>query len=296
MHPLADVSVQQEGTPPLPMRSRRTLICVLAVVLIAVGLYLCSPRANREEPPVAAQAPGPPAAAGARQPLEHMRDDRPAMRAAGLRLKAFHAQDYYVSYKPDPELRIKKLDDVLAGRKLGAEVHPFVQTTSAYSASGFDAERGAEIVVLAIARQLETMGWSVVVVPGPAMLESVELQPSPTDLGDVLARLVVMGEVRFVVSTQRRKDAYVTTARIASNVVFLVEDATAPRELFAGDVEASAQVTGQQAAGRTKRARQAAEKVLGSFIHKLFTNPQLRKALVNEVRKRVPQDGSKSDE
>lgn len=218
------------------------------------------------------------------------------VRAGAWRLEAFHPDKYYVSYEPDPGLRWHTLDRVLAGKRPGAEVHPLDQRTADRVKNGFDVLRGGEIVGLAIARQLRSMGWSVGMVPPTQMLEKARQEFPERDLAGTQPRMTVTGDLWYRVVNLGRGESRVSVAHLVSTLRFALvrsvpltiggdTHATTSEPVFANRFQATERVTRRQEPRRTERGKRAAAAVLRTFVRRVFTDRRLEHALLDAMRR-----------
>jgi hypothetical protein len=212
--------------------------------------------------------------------------DQSTLRAGGLRVESYSSQTYYVLYEADPKLQITPLSAALGARRLGARVEPFTQDASA---SG-SVDRGGEIATIAVAKQLQIMGWLVTLAQPAHMLKTANEQLANKaktaraqpegKITPTLAELKVSGSVRFTAVS--KGDA--TVSALQGTVAFAAPDGQA---LSRREVAVEAKVPATEEPVISKRLEQATRAALKRFVRALASDKELARALVAYV-KRLP--------
>jgi hypothetical protein len=197
-----------------------------------------------------------------------------ALRAGGLRVESYRSETYYVLYDADPALEIAGLTAALGTRRLGARVESFAQSDSPGSV-----QRGGEIVALAVAKQLQVMGWLVALARPETMLKGAPL-PEHDKEATALAELQVSGRVRF--ATAARGAA--TVSELRGTITFARTDG---ETVFRRELAAEAKVLESEAPAFSQRAERATRDALKSFVRALCGHRDLATALIAFV-KRAP--------
>ena len=209
----------------------------------------------------------------------------PILTRAGARLVgAIRDQNYYVNYKPQAGLRLARLDSAVAGRSFAFEVMPFEQDDSQALPGGFHVERAGEIVSVAIALQLDRMGYQV------GMQLARALAPLQERLGDRFKidleafgfKATFSGDVLFFV-THARENRHETTARMAVVVALAASKGAQSQVIYQPSMKDSEVATSETLAGASDRARSAAAAVVQRFVKTLLGDPRLEQALVAYV-------------
>jgi hypothetical protein len=198
-------------------------------------------------------------------PSDKPPDRAPAMRAGALRLPRALRAKYEIEFAPLTGLTLPLLDRARAGRKIGAEVKPFAQRPAGGDEQ--DVERGGEIVAIALAQQLEKLGWTVNVLDRAQLRRGLRIPQASLDGASLALR--VEGSVLFALSERG--------ARIDGEVRFL-----AGRSVVVARSSRSAPLG--SAPGRSARLRAAAEGALRAFVQAIVSDAALDRDLAKLLR------------
>jgi hypothetical protein len=211
------------------------------------------------------------------------------LRTGGRLVAAIRDQSYYVEYAPQRGLRWPRLSRAASGKQFGFEVLMFASRPRAVPPGGFAVERAGEIVAVAVARQLDAMGFRVGIDLGPT------LKPLRDELGDrfridldgLALKATVSGGVHFVVQHRTLaqhttpNDAFETRADL-DVTLFLIDRAGRP--LYARRVTESASLVARALEGAAERARAVAAQALQRFLGTAFRDARLEEALLEYTR------------
>ncbi len=208
------------------------------------------------------------------------------MRSGARRLRALYRRDYYAGYEPDSSLRLASLRRALEGRQPRAALRPFHQQPAAPDEDSFDVERAGEILAVAIARQLEELGWQVGLDADATVLPIATDEFPAIDVRAHPLSFRISGRVRFWVGAARQEDGAAHQAHLDARVRIRALRPDGPRTVYARALSAQAALTEQQEPVRGARARKAASLALKKWVGKLFVDLERRGALTKEAARR----------
>jgi hypothetical protein len=211
---------------------------------------------------------------------------KPIITRTGARLStALKDENYYVTYVPQPDVHMTKLDTAVEGKNFGFEVQRFGQSTSQEITSGFHVERAGEIVAAAIAQQLDSMGYQVALDLTEALITLREKLDGKFDIdpASFQARVAIAGDVRFWIEHLQNGKEYQTLAKIDLNVRLRGVRGGESTELFKRRVEDKESSSSDSLTGSSDRARMVAHLLLHRVIQALVTDADLETALVRFV-------------
>ena len=192
------------------------------------------------------------------------------LRAGALRFERSQSDSYSIIYESDRGLRIAGLQTALGKRRLAARVSPFTQKNETGAI-----EHGGEIVALAVAAQLKTIGWLVDLASPEQMRKAARKAIEEADLSGALATLDISGRVTF---TARSKGELVV-ARLDGDVTF--------REPGSGDKTVSAVAEAQEplkSGSRSDALEKTSKRALHDFVRQIITSSKLGPWLVSLVK------------
>lgn len=202
------------------------------------------------------------------------------LRAGARRLETFHAEDYYVTYRPDRSIRLRRLDRTLGERRLAARVTPLEQIPAS---RGWTAvERGGEIVALSLAAQLHAMGWIVGLEQAPGMLKPAKRYAAyRVDLSAAVRVVQIGGTVSFALRHHRAARGHACAANVSGTVTLR----RGGRVLHSRRIDVTERATSARKAGRSARAKRAARDALARFVRTWVDDTKLESALVELVKR-----------
>ncbi len=240
------------------MRPVLALLLLASGCMVKGGAVLTRDQARPTKPvPVPARQlataqPGPVVVRSLDEDHDEVEGKGDQLRAGGLGLGR--------RFEPRVGLRLPLLERRLAGRSLGAEVRPFA--SEAAGAEQEPVDRAGELVALALALQLERLGWSVEVTGRELLAEGLRA-PAATGSSPA-ARFRISGAVGFATTPSE--------ARLRGTVRFERESSA---------VTASLEVVTAAPTGEAPSRRRvlAAEAALAAFVARLLAEPELDRKL-----------------
>jgi hypothetical protein len=204
---------------------------------------------------------------------------RPVLRTGARLVAAVRDQAYYVECAPRPDLAWPRLRRAASGKSFGFEVFIFDDHSSVMAAGSFAVERAGEIVAVAVARQLEAMGFPVGIDLGQALKPTRDElgERFKVDLGRLARRASISGMVNFIVKHTAPEGRFATRADLV--VVVGLGDASGQR-LYDRRVSTSATVVGERLDGASQRARKTAGDALQKFLAAFVGDAKLEEVLV----------------
>lgn len=207
-----------------------------------------------------------------------------AVHTGARRAGAIQEKSYYVAYAPQKDLQWARLGEASAGKKLGFQLLDFYQNTHRQIGNGFHLDKAGELFSLAIARQLEEMGFVA------ALKFTQFADPSCEEKfifkeGDYSKHITVLGHLEFLVEFTSKESGAEARAFLSSSLAFLGDGGREieKRLLFQTNLQAEEKLLSPSLEDASGRFREAAGAVLRRVVKKLFSDPRLEETLVKFV-------------
>ena len=198
---------------------------------------------------------------------------------------AVQGERYYTDYPLSDDIKLALFDKARADEPVYAQIAPFDQDESRGIDEGFHVAKGGQILAVALARQLEKMGWSTGIELDAAMRERLQHTFPAVDVRPFRLRLRVAGSATFAVQHWREDGRFFTEARLDTWVRIHGQVGATEVGVFQKPVHAATRLAGDSEMGRGGRAMKVARQTLAKWVAAVLADPDLQPSLINYLHR-----------